>query len=69
MRLVVSLELLREREHRLLQQTALGADLVCRDRLELGGERGIENADVACFRAARLGGQCVASREKGDGRA
>ena len=82
--LVVALEGDREVEHRLLQQPALGAHLVGGDRLELGAERGVEDAHVAlgrrrlaCFAAsASLPGEqrdCGAgeheSRESGGTRA
>ena len=56
MLLVVGLEQHGHFEHRLLQQAALGAELVGADRLVLERQRGVEDADVVGGVAvARLG--------------
>ena len=56
-----------EIQHRLLQQARLRAHLVGRDRLELGGERGIEDADIGFDGRTALGRQHVIAGEHGDG--
>ena len=46
MLLVVALELNGEFEHRLLQQSRFGAELIGRDRLLLGTEGRVQDCDV-----------------------
>ena len=67
--LMVPLELARERQYGLFEETALCTDLVSGDRLELRGKGGVEDPDVACFRAARLLCQDFTTRKQGDCRA
>ena len=54
----MSLEGDRKVKHGLLQEAALGANLVCGDRLEVGAERGVEYPRV------RFSGRCGRGRER-----
>ena len=62
----MTLERQREIERGLLQQLALGTELVRRDRFELGAERGVEDLRVARGGFTGLGGQRMLAGEQRD---
>ena len=56
-------------EHRLLQQLALGTELIRRDRLELRAERCVQDLHVLRIGGARVGRECVLAGEQRNRRA
>ena len=62
MLLVMPLELLRDRERRLPEQTAFGADLIGRNRLVFGAKCSVQDAQIALGRSSAFEEAASASR-------